>query len=223
MQSSLQKLINKPNKRRCNSIAGPSSLEMPEVYPLTASYCDSRHTHGGSDQQHKLKQPLLLSRLAQSSSEQSAAPISSQKHPAASTTGHQIPESGQRYGTSSIVKASDQQTGLCPVCGLELPSQLLQEHVEEELSLLTNSNDDCMDPAFAVSRKEPSGLTSNPAPVTKLRRYRPAVSRQHPADQQKVSAACCIPRQGALPLCVTIRHLPSGISHPSAIFDFATQ
>lgn len=192
---------------------------MRDVY-LDVSCCDSRHADDGSDQQPKLKQPSLLSRLAQSSSEQLAAPIASQQQSAALPDASQIPQSGQEHSTSSDVRSwtSDQLTGLCPVCGLKLSVQLLQQHVDEELSLLSDSNESCMDPVFADIRNQPSGLANRPAFFTKLHGHRSTTSRRHPAGQQKVSAACFTLWQDVPPHCVTIRLWSSSIRHhPSPI------
>lgn len=212
MQSSLQKLINKPiNKRRYSSSAEPSNLDS---HHQDVSCCDSRYADDGSVQQPKLKQPSLLSRLAQSSSVQSAAPTTSQQHAAASKEASQIPQSSQEHSTNCAVSSwtSDQQTGLCPVCGLELPVQLLQQHVGEELSLLTDSNDNCMAPTLADSRNQLSTLADRPAPVSKRHRQRSTTSRQHPAGQQKVSAAHLVarcPSSVCYNQAFAIRRLPS--------------
>ena len=220
MQSSLRTLINKPNKRRCNLCAGLSNLDILMLLESHLSYClllHSRHADSESDQQPKLKQPSLLSRLAQSSGEQLATPIASQKHSAASSKASQTPHSDNEHSTKPVVRASDQQTGLCPVCGLELPVQLLQQHVEEELALLTDSSNNCMASAFANSSKQPAKLATHLAPVTTSHRHRPPKSRQHPAGQQKVPAACCTLWQRFLSSMCTIKHLPSGTCHPAVM------
>lgn len=94
--------------------------------------------------------------------------------------------------------------------------QLLQQHVEEELSVLNVSNDNCMAPALADSTKQLSRLADRPAPVKKWHRQRSTTSKQHPAGQQKVSPALC----GEV---FFLSALQPGICHPSALCDVAMQ
>ncbi|KAL3155226.1 hypothetical protein ABBQ32_013165 [Trebouxia sp. C0010 RCD-2024] len=168
VQSSLHKLTHKPSKHR-GGRAG-----------------------SGTHQQSKLKRPSLLSRLSQSSSEQPAPPAAAQ-HQEASANAHLPPQISEQHTDNSASTSwschEDSRTGLCPVCGLDLPVSLLQAHVKAELSLMINSDDSCMAPASANSNQmQPQKPHNCPSARRDARtdRQRPITSRQHPARQQKV-------------------------------------
>lgn len=157
---------------------------------LYFSTCRSARADSGSNQRSKLKQPSLLSCLAQSSSQQSSIPKASQQHPSASAEALQVQQSVQEHTVNSTESSQtcDQQSGLCPVCGLQLPLNLLQEHVEEELSLLTDSSDSCMAPACTDSSQT---QPTKPPICSAAHRQHPSTARQHPAGRQKVLSASC--------------------------------
>ncbi|KAL3151456.1 hypothetical protein ABBQ38_012461 [Trebouxia sp. C0009 RCD-2024] len=169
VQSSLHKLMNKPSKHR------------------------GRRAGSGTQQQSKLKRPSLLSRLSQSSSEQPVSPAATQQRQEAAANACSLPQTTEQHNDNSATTSwtcdEDSRTGLCPVCGLDLPVSLLQAHVEAELSLMINSNDSCMAPASADSNQmPPQKAHACPSARRDARtdRLRPTTSRQHPASQQKV-------------------------------------
>lgn len=172
VQVSLHKLISKPLKHRS-----------------TGNKCDSRT---------QLKQPSLLDRLAQPENEcqQSAVQSAHQHQPKTSISSQQSQQPLKHEDGSNLGHTSDlpcNRTSLCPVCGLQFPADDLQAHIALELSLLTESNDDCAAPVSGRSSQthlvQPPKLSVTGSPACK---QRPSIGRsartrhQHPAGQQKV-------------------------------------
>lgn len=197
VQSSLHKLMNKPSKHRCSSRTMPAESRTSAISvspPLQyLSHCRGRRAGSGTQQQSKLKRPSLLSRLSQSSSEQPVSPAATQQRQEAAANACSLPQTTEQHNDNSATTSwtcdEDSRTGLCPVCGLDLPVSLLQAHVEAELSLMINSNDSCMAPASADSNQmPPQKAHACPSARRDARtdRLRPTTSRQHPASQQKV-------------------------------------
>ncbi len=87
------------------------------------------------------KRPSLLDRLADSSD---------QPQPAACSTEYAHSDHAETAAPSSFrCNRSPAVTGQCPVCGLRLPTDLLQAHVEKELSLLVDCDTGSVPPATA--------------------------------------------------------------------------
>ena len=171
------------------------------VYTYKTHAPFSRRT-GNDCESQQLKQPSLLDRLAQPDSEcQQSAVYSACQHPpkvpfvAIQQFQRQLKrETGSDLGCTSDACKPSNRTSLCPICRLELPADELQAHIALELSLLTESHDDCAAPMPSHSRqnhllKPPK----HPEFGSQAHQQRSSVGKsattrrhQHPAGQQKV-------------------------------------
>ena len=189
VQVNLHKLINKTQQRRYSVSARTSLSACRAVRQLTAVL--SRRVQIETILQTQQNQPSLLSRLSQSNSNfaHSQIPAVGASQPKASAAAHQEASQHLKHKTSSLHLSGhrDSVSGHCPVCGVELPSDQLQEHVDQELSLLadtdnSNSTPDCSSDG---SLKCPivNAQANQPCSITR----RPARARlQHPGSKHKV-------------------------------------